>query len=66
MGANFFKMIIKKKLGAFLFNWGQMCLWNLKMFFNWGQFLQLGTFFYNEGKWGQMGANVLVEFEYFF
>ena len=22
------------KLGAFFLNWGQMCYWNIKMFFN--------------------------------
>ena len=57
MGANFFKMIIKKKLGAFLFNWGQMCLWNLKMFLIGGNFCNWGHFFImraNGGKWGQM------------
>jgi len=39
--------------------WGQICWWNLKIFFNCGIFLIGGIFF----KLGAMGANVLVKFE---
>ena len=44
-------------MGAFFIiegKWGQMCSWNLK------KIILIGGIFYN---WGQMGANVLVEFE---
>ena len=54
------------KLGAIFFpiwgNWGQMCKWNLKMFFNWGQ---MGAqmckwnlkFYFDWGLFFKFGAN---------
>jgi len=76
-------------LGAFYFpiggNRGQICKWNLKIFFWLGAFISqlgaigdkcvsgiwkcclIGGIFFQLGEigdnWGQMGANVLVEFE---